>query len=100
VVPLDPLASLYVAVNRQTLSGQPPGGWLPHQRLSIEDAVEAWTSGAAYAEHRERQKGGLKVGMLADIAVLDRDLLRTPASEIASTKVEATAVGGRLVYER
>jgi len=100
VVPLDPLASLYVAVNRQTLSGQPPGGWLPHQRLSIEDAVAAWTSGAAYAEHRERQKGALKVGMLADIAVLDRDLAATPASEIASTKVEATAVGGRLVYER
>ncbi|OLC27932.1 MAG: hypothetical protein AUH40_00250 [Chloroflexi bacterium 13_1_40CM_65_17] len=99
VVPLDPLASLYVAVNRQTFSGQPPGGWLPHQRLSLEHAVAAWTSGAAYAEHRELQKGALKIGMLADIAVLDRDLLRTPASEIASIKVEATAVGGRLVYE-
>ncbi|HEX9099553.1 MAG TPA: amidohydrolase [Candidatus Dormibacteraeota bacterium] len=99
VVPLDPAASLHVAVNRQTLRGEPPGGWVPSERLSLADAVAAWTSGAAYAEHREHLKGRLEVGMLADIAVLDRDLATTPASEIASTKVEATAVGGRLVHE-
>jgi predicted amidohydrolase YtcJ len=99
VVPLDPAASLHVAVNRQTLSGEPPGGWLPNERLSLADAVAAWTLGAAYAEHKERRKGTLEVGMLADIAVLDRDLETTPASEIASIRVEATAVGGRLVYE-
>ena len=99
VVPLDPAASLHVAVNRQTLAGKPLGGWLPNERLSLADAVRAWTSGAAYAEHAEHLKGRLEVGMLADIAVLERDLATTPASEIASTKVEATAVGGRLVYE-
>jgi predicted amidohydrolase YtcJ len=99
VVPLDPAASLYVAVNRQTQRGDPPGGWLPNERLSFADAVAAWTSGAAYAEHAERRKGSLEVGMLADIAVLDRDLATTPPAEIASIKVEATAVGGRLVYE-
>jgi predicted amidohydrolase YtcJ len=99
VVPLDPAASLHVAVNRQTLKGDPPEGWIPNERLSLADAVAAWTSGAAYAEHMERRKGTLEVGMLADIAVLDRDLAMTPASEIASTKVEATAVGGRLVFE-
>ena len=99
VVPLDPAASLHVAVNRQTLRGDPPAGWLPNERLSLADAVAAWTSGAAYAEHAERRKGSLEAGMLADIAVLDRDLATTPASEIASIKVEATAVGGRLVYE-
>ena len=99
VVPLDPAAGLHVAVNRQTRGGEPPGGWIPTERLSIADAVAAWTSGAAYAEHRERQKGALQVGMLADIAVLDRDLQRTPLTEIATIKVEATAVGGRLVYE-
>jgi predicted amidohydrolase YtcJ len=99
VVPLDPAASLHVAVNRQTLRGAPPGGWLPNERLSLADAVAAWTSGAAYAEHMEQRKGKLEVGMLADIAVLDRDLATTPASEIASIKVEATAVGGHLVYE-
>jgi predicted amidohydrolase YtcJ len=99
VVPLDPAASLHMAVNRQTLRGEPPGGWLPNERLSLADAVAAWTSGAAYAEHMEQRKGRLEVGMLADIAVLDRDLETTPASEIASIRVEATAVGGRLVYE-
>jgi predicted amidohydrolase YtcJ len=99
VVPLDPAASLHVAVNRQTVRGDPPGGWLPDERLSIADAVAAWTSGAAYAEHTERRKGVLAVGMLADITVLDRDLGTTPASEIATIKVEATVVGGRLVYE-
>ena len=99
VVPLDPVASLHVAVNRQTPQGDPPGGWLPNERLGVADAVTAWTSGAAYAEHMEQRKGSLEVGMLADIAVLDRDLETTPASEIASIKVEATAVGGRLVYE-
>lgn len=99
VVRLDPAASLHVAVNRQTLGGDPPGGWLPNERLSLAEAVAAWTSGAAYAEHMERRKGRLEVGMLADIAVLDRDLNTTPAGEIASIKVEATAVGGRLVYE-
>jgi predicted amidohydrolase YtcJ len=99
VVPLDPAASLHVAVNRQTMSGEPPGGWIPGERLGIADALAAWTSGAAYAEHMEDQKGSLEVGMLADVAVLDRDLAATDASEIKHTKVEATVVGGRLVYE-
>ena len=99
VVPLDPARSLHVAVNRQTLTGEPPAGWLPSERLSLADAVAAWTSGAAYAEHMELRKGRLEVGMLADIAVLDRDLNTATSSEIASIEVEATAVGGRLVYE-
>jgi predicted amidohydrolase YtcJ len=99
VVPLDPAASLHVAVNRQTRGGDPPGGWLPNERLSLAEAIAAWTSGAAYAEHMDRRKGSFEVGMLADIAVLDRDLSTTPSSEIASIKVEATAVGGRLIYE-
>jgi predicted amidohydrolase YtcJ len=99
VVPMDPFASVHVAVNRQTVTGEPPGGWLPHERLSREDALAGWTSGSAYAEHMEEHKGALKVGMLADIAVLDRDLRKVPPSEIAGIRVEATVVGGRLVYE-
>jgi len=89
VVPIDPFASLQIATEEHAA-----------QRIGIEQAVAAWTSGAAYAEHMERQKGALQAGMLADIAVLDRDLESTPASELASIKVEATVVGGRLVYER
>ncbi|TMD33376.1 MAG: hypothetical protein E6I95_08970 [Chloroflexi bacterium] len=99
MVPLDPLASLHVAVNRQTLACEPPDGWLRHERLSLGDAVAGWSSGSAYAEHMEEHKGSLKVAMLADVAVLNRDLRETPPSEIAGIKVEATVVGGRLVYE-
>ena len=83
VVPLDPFASLFEAM----------------KTLSLEEAVAGWTSGAAYAEHAETIKGALRPGMLADMVVLDRDINRAPADEIARTKVEATAVGGRLVYE-
>jgi predicted amidohydrolase YtcJ len=83
VVPLDPFASIFEAT----------------KTLSTEEAVAGWTSGAAYAEHAEEIKGALREGMLADIAVLDRDLSQTPHDELAQVKVEATAVGGRLVYE-
>jgi predicted amidohydrolase YtcJ len=100
VVPIDPFLSLHVAINRQTRRGDPPGGWLPGERLGLSQAVEAWTSGSAYAEHAEHVKGRLREGMLADIAVLDRDLEKAPPGEITQTKVEATVVGGRLVFER
>jgi len=83
VVYLDPFASLAEAI----------------KTLRLVDAVAAWTSGAAYAEHADESKGEVRQGMLADIAVLDRDLTQTAPAEIASTKVEATVVGGRLVYE-
>lgn len=99
VVPLDPAASLHVAINRQTSSGEPAGGWLPEQRLSVAEAVAGWTSGSAYAEHAEHFKGALQVGMLADIAVLDRDLSGSDAARIATLQVRATVVGGRVVYE-
>jgi predicted amidohydrolase YtcJ len=83
VVPLDPFASLFEAT----------------KTLSLEEAVAGWTSGAAYAEHAETIKGALREGMLADIVVLDRDISRAQPDAIAQIKVEATAVGGRLVYE-
>ena len=99
VVPIDPLLSLHVAVNRQTRNGHPQGGWLPGERLSLAAAIAGWTSGSAYAEHAEGSRGALREGLLADIAVLDRDLGRIPTGEIALAKVVATVVGGRLVYE-
>jgi predicted amidohydrolase YtcJ len=100
VVPIDPFLSLHVAINRQTRAGEPVGGWLPQERLVLSQAIEAWTSASAYAEHAEQFKGRLRGGMLADIAVLDRDLAKTPLADVAQTKVEATVVGGRLVFER
>jgi predicted amidohydrolase YtcJ len=88
VVPIDPFASLQIATEEHAA-----------QRIGIEQAVAAWTVGSAYAEHMENEKGALQTGMLADIAVLDRDLASTPTAELAHIKVEATVVGGRLVYE-
>jgi predicted amidohydrolase YtcJ len=99
VVPLDPAASLHVAVTRQTRNGEPAGGWLPDQRFKLAEALAAWTWGGAYAEHSEDRKGAMAEGMLADIAVLDRDVLATPVSELHALKVTATIVGGRVVYE-
>ncbi len=99
VVPLDPILSLHVAVNRTTRAGKPPGGWLPEQKLSLAQALAGWTSGSAYAEHAEQSRGELRVGMLADIAVLDRDLSHADPTQIATFQVKATVVGGRVVYE-
>jgi len=100
VVPLDPAASLHMAVNRQTRAGEPAGGWLPGERLALGEALAAWTSASAYAEHAEKSKGELSAGMLADIAVLDRDLEAAPATELATFAVAATIVGGRIVYRK
>lgn len=100
VVPLDPAASLHMAITRQTRAGEPEGGWLPGERLTLEQAVAAWTSGSAYAEHAENSKGALAEGMLADIAVLDRALESTAPAEVADLEVMATIVGGRIVHRR
>ncbi len=100
VVPLDVAASLHTAVNRQTRAGEPVGGWQPHERLTLTEAIAAWTSGSAYAEHAEKSKGMLGAGMLADIAILDRDLEATPETELAKFTVAATVVAGRVVYRK
>src|SRR5207245_4723889 len=94
VVPIDPFLSLHVAINRQTGAGEPPGGWLPDQRLTLPQAVEAWTAGSAYAEHAEHTKGRLRQGMVADIAVLDRDREKAAQQESATAKDEDAGVGG------
>ncbi len=99
VVPIDPFGSVHIAVNRQTRSGEPSGGWVPSERLALADAVSAWTSGSAYAERSEASKGQLRKGMLADITILDRDLTAMSAAELAGINVEATVVGGRVVFE-
>jgi predicted amidohydrolase YtcJ len=98
-VPIDPFGSVHVAVNRQTRSGQPPGGWIGSERLAVADAVAAWTSGSAYAERSELAKGHLRSGMLADITILDRDLVATSTATLADVKVATTVAGGRVVFE-
>jgi predicted amidohydrolase YtcJ len=98
VVPLDPAHALHVAATRTTTTGEPAGGWQPGQRLTVEQAVDAHTAGAAFAEHAEGWKGTLRAGHAADVAVLNEDLTREGV-DLAGLKVALTVVGGRVVYE-
>jgi predicted amidohydrolase YtcJ len=96
----DPLAGIHAAVTRRRSDGSPgPGGWRPEQRLSVQQAVRAYTVGAAYAAGREGELGSIAPGKLADLTVLDRDIFSIDPHEIRNTKVSATMVGGSLVYD-
>jgi predicted amidohydrolase YtcJ len=101
VAPLDVLAGIDAAVNRRTLDGKHPGGWVPEQRITVEQAVRAYTWGSAYGGSQEKEKGTLAAGMLADFVVLDRDIF-DPAvrDKLADTRVALTVVGGKVVFER
>jgi hypothetical protein len=96
--PINPLLGLYAAVTRQTISGEPAAGWFPEQRISIEQAIRAYTYNTAYANFEEQTKGSIEVGKLADIVVLTRNLLSVPPREILDAKVVYTIVGGKIVY--
>ncbi len=100
VEPLDPLLTIHAAVTRQFAEGGPPGGWHPEERVTVAEAVEAYTVGSSNAEFQEHQKGAIEVGKLADMAVLSQDLFAIPPGEILNTKVEMTILGGRCIYER
>jgi predicted amidohydrolase YtcJ len=99
VVTLNPWPGVQTAVTRQTSAGNPPGGFVPQQRLSLEDTIRAYTLGAAFAGRREKTEGSLEPGKLADLIVLDRDLFKIEPSEIDKTEVLLTMVGGKIVYQ-
>jgi len=96
--PINPMLGLYAAVTRQTLKGEPAGGWFPEQRISIQDAIRAYTYNTAYANFEEKIKGSIEMGKLADLVVLDRNLLQVPPREWLNAKVVYTIVGGKIVY--
>jgi predicted amidohydrolase YtcJ len=100
VAPLDPIWGLYAAVTRRTLDDRNPGGWLPEQKITLEEALRAYTWGVAYAGFRDDRIGVLRPGMLADLVLLDRDLFRVAPETIHEARVRATIVGGRVVFER
>jgi predicted amidohydrolase YtcJ len=100
VAPATPIEGIYAAVTRRTLDDKNPGGWIPEQKISVEDALRAYTRGAAYAEFQEKEKGTLAKGMLADFVILDRDLTKIAPETIRDTKIVMTVVGGKPVYER
>jgi predicted amidohydrolase YtcJ len=100
VAPLNPLLGLHAAVTRQTLDGENPGGWFPEQRISVEEALVAYTGDAARAGFAEGSVGAIAPGMLADLVVLDRSPFEVAPSAIRDLQVEMTVVGGRTVYSR
>jgi predicted amidohydrolase YtcJ len=94
----DPLLGIHAAVTRQRASGEPEGGWYPEQRLTVADAVQAYTLGAAYSSGEEHDRGSISVGKLADLVVLSRDIFQVPPAEILETRVLATVFDGQFVY--
>lgn len=96
---LDPLAGIHAAVTRRRPDGYPgPDGWRPEQRLTVEEAVAAYTLGAAHASGEDGVKGAIAPGKLADLVVLSHDIFTIPPMDIAQTRVEATILDGRVVY--
>lgn len=99
VAPLDPVSGIFAAVTRETSDGKHPGGWIPEEKISIEDAVRGYTTGGAYAEFAEKDKGSLETGKLADLVVLDKDLFTLPPARLRDARVVMTVVGGKIVFE-
>ncbi len=100
VAPLDPILGVYAAVTRRTLDGKNPGGWVPEQKISVGEALRAYTAGNAYATFDEGNRGTLAPGADADVVVLDRDLFTTPPDSLDRARVRYTIVGGKVVYPR
>jgi predicted amidohydrolase YtcJ len=98
VEPLNPMEGLYAAVSRKDRLGEEGEGWFPEQKLTMEEAIIYYTLGSAYAQFMEERKGMIRKGYLADIVIVDKDLLTIPESEIMKTKVDYTITGGKVVY--
>ena len=100
VAPLDPILGIDAAVTRRTIDGANPDGWFPEQKISVEEAIEAYTLSAAFAAFDEDIKGSITPGKLADMVVLSQDILTIPANAIVNTEVLYTIVGGKVVFEK
>lgn len=98
VAPLNPMLTIYAAVTRATLDGKHPDGWLPEQKLSVAEAVEAYTMGSAYAEFQDKEKGSITPGKLADMVLLSDDIFKIRPEAIKDATVVMTMVGGKVVY--
>jgi predicted amidohydrolase YtcJ len=99
VAPLNPMLTVYAAVTRATLDGKNPNGWFPEQKLTVADAVEAYTLGSAYAEFQDKEKGSITPGKLADMVLLSDDIFSIDPSRIPEVKILKTMVGGKLVWD-
>ena len=97
--PLNPMLGLYAAVTRQTLDGKPADGWFPDEKLSVEEAIQAYTLNSAYASFEENIKGSLEVGKLADLVILDKNPTIVDPMTIIDIPIQRTMVGGKWSYE-
>ena len=100
MAPLDPFLGIYAAVTRRTIDGANHDGWVPEQKVSVEDALRAYTATNAYAVFLDHRLGRLTPGYAADIVVLDRSPMDIPPESLDQVRVDATIVGGRVVYRR
>jgi hypothetical protein len=100
VAPLSPLLGIHAAVTRATIDGKNPRGWVAEQKISVEEALRAYTSSCAYAEFSERDKGRLETGKLADVVVLSQDIFKIAPDDIKNAEVVYTITGGRLVFSK
>lgn len=99
VAPLSPISGIYGAVTRRTWDGKNPGGWIPEQKITVEESLRAYTVSNAYAVFAEATRGMLRPGYRADLVLLDKDLFTIPASQIEQATVRVTVAGGRIVYQ-
>jgi predicted amidohydrolase YtcJ len=99
VAPINPMLTVYAAVTRATLDGKNPNGWFPEQKLTVPEAVEAYTLGSAYAEFQEREKGSITPGKLADMVLLSDDIFAIDPAKIRDVKIMTTIVGGKIVWD-
>jgi predicted amidohydrolase YtcJ len=100
VAPMKPLEGIYAAVTRRTLNGKFPDGWIPEQKISVAQAVHAYTMGSAYAEFEDDIKGSVEVGKLADVVILDTDIFQATPDQLSAARVDLTMVGGKVMFER
>jgi predicted amidohydrolase YtcJ len=99
VAPLNPMQGVYAAVTRATLDGKNPGGWYPEQKLTVAEAVEAYTMGSAYAEFQDQVKGSITPGKLADFVILNEDIFSIAPEKIRDVRVVQTFVGGKQTFD-
>ena len=98
--PLNPMLGLYAAVTRQTLDGNPADGWFPDEKLSVEEAIQAYTLNSAYASFEENIKGSITEGKLADLVILSDNLLEIDSSKIKDVEVKTTIFNGKIIYQQ
>ena len=100
VAPLNPLLGIYAAVTRRTLDDKNPNGWIPEQKISVEDAIKCYTLNSAYASFEENIKGTIETGKLADLIILDEDILTIDPIKIKDVEVEMTIFDGQIIYKK